>query len=104
MPTVADTKKVSGGIEYRGELFPWFDKPKKNTGKGKAKMKVLARKGDQIKVVSFGHKDYEDFRQHKDPKRRKSYLKRSAGIRDKNGKLTKDDKFSPNRWARAVLW
>ena len=49
-------------------------------------------------------KGYEDFRQHKDKQRRKNYLTRSAGIRNKSGKLTKDDPFSPNYWARKELW
>ncbi len=104
MPKAQNTERVSNGVKYRGEVFPGFNKPKKNTGGGKAKMKVLARKGDAIKVVAFGHKDYQDFRQHKDAKRRANYLKRSAGIRGKGGKLTKDDKFSANYWARRVLW
>ena len=46
----------------------------------------------------------KDYRQHKDSERRKSYLSRSAGIRNKEGKLTKDDKNSSNYWSRTVLW
>ncbi|MEC8306797.1 MAG: hypothetical protein VXZ72_02945, partial [Chlamydiota bacterium] len=60
--------------------------------------------GDRIKLVHFGQKGYEDFTQHKDKKRQKNYLTRSAGIRNKSGKLTKDDPFSPNYWARRKLW
>jgi hypothetical protein len=41
---------------------------------------------------------------HGDKKRRKNYLTRSAGIRGKDGKLTKDDPLSPNYHARRVLW
>jgi len=54
--------------------------------------------------VDFGHKDYEDFTQHHDPKRKSNYLMRSAGIRDKSGQLTKDNPLSPNYWARRILW
>jgi hypothetical protein len=46
----------------------------------------------------------EDFTQHKDPERRKNYLARSAGIKNKSGQPTKDDVFSANHWARKVLW
>jgi len=46
----------------------------------------------------------EDFTQHKDPVRRKSYLARAKGIRDKQGNLTWKDKSSPNYWSVRVLW
>jgi len=97
-------KRVSGGVEYRGEKFPGFNKPKTAPAGSKNKMVVLAKKGDEIKKVGFGHRDYEDFRQHKDPERRKNYLQRSAGIKNKQGELTKDDPFSANFWARRKLW
>ena len=41
---------------------------------------------------------------HNAPKRRKNYLTRTAGIKDKSGKLTKDDPKSPNYHARRILW
>ena len=46
----------------------------------------------------------KDFRQHKDPKRRANYLARSGGIKNKAGKLTKNDKNSANYWSRSKLW
>lgn len=55
-------------------------------------------------TVHFGHPAYEDFTMHKDPKRRQNYLKRSAGIRNGTGQLTKDDPLSANYWARRILW
>jgi len=67
-------------------------------------MMVLAKKGDQLKVVHFGDSSMQDFRQHKDPERRKSFLARSGGIKNKSGELTKNDKFSANYWSRKVLW
>jgi hypothetical protein len=65
---------------------------------------VLAKKGDEVKLVRFGLRGMEDFTQHKDPERRKNYLARSAGIKNKSGQPTKDDVFSANHWARKVLW
>ena len=67
------------------------------------KFSVYVMKEGKKKLIHFGAKGMEDYRQHKDKDRRKSYLARSAGIRDKNGKLTKDDKNSANYWAR-TLW
>ena len=102
MADVSKTRRTSEGVEYLGETYPGFNKPKQAPSGSKSKFVVLAKKGDQVKVVRFG--GYEDFRQHRDPKRRENYLKRSAGIRDGSGKLTKDDKFSANYWARTKLW
>ena len=90
-------------VEYRGRTFPGYNKPVRSDRKNKKKM-VLVKRGDKIKLVHFGQKGYEDFTQHKDKKRQKNYLTRSAGIRNKSGKLTKDDPFSPNYWARRELW
>jgi hypothetical protein len=65
--------------------------------------------------VHFGQKGYEHYKDttglglynsldHLDKERRKRYLERSAGIRDKKGRLTKDDPLSPNYYARRYLW
>jgi hypothetical protein len=102
MATTKDVKRLpSGKIEYRGETYPGFNKPKRNTSSSQHKQVVLAKKGDEVKVVKFGHKDYGH---NYSTDARKNYLERSAGIRDKSGNLTKDDKFSANYWARKKLW
>lgn len=90
-------------VEYRGTTFPGYNKPIPSTRKGKKKM-VLVKKGDRVKVVHFGQKGYSDYTAHKDDARRKNYLARSGGIKNKDGKLTANDPFSPNYWARKVLW
>lgn len=88
-------------VEYRGQTFPGYNKPIRNDDGGRHKMKVLAKKGDKVKLVRFGHRGYK----HNYSKSAKSnYLSRSAGIRDKSGNLTMNDKFSPNYWSRKVLW
>jgi len=56
------------------------------------------------KYIHFGHSDYEDYSVHNDKKRRESYLKRSRGIRNKDGTLTKNDPMSPNFWSIRLLW
>jgi len=83
-----------------------MDKPLYKPFPSKAKNKkfsVYVMKEGKKKLINFGDSNYKDYTQHKDKERRKSYLARSAGIRDKNGKLTKDDKNSANYWAR-TLW
>jgi hypothetical protein len=90
-----------GGIEYRGRTFPGYNKPIVNKGGGKHKMVVLAKKDNAVKLVGFGHRDYKH---NYSAKAKQNYLKRSAGIKNKSGNFTKDDKFSANYWARRVLW
>ena len=89
---------------YRGERFPGFNKPKIAPAGSSAKRRVLAKKGNKVKVVPFGKRGYSDFTKHHDPKRRANYLARSGGIRNNSGELTKNDKFSANYWARRILW
>jgi len=74
--------------------------PIKSDRKNK-KFKVLTPMG---KIIHFGDSNMKDFTQHKDKKRQISYCKRSAGIRDKQGKLTKDNKESANYYSRKFLW
>jgi hypothetical protein len=96
-------ERVQGKYLYRDRLFS-LNKPIKSTSKGK-KMMVLATRtinGERrVKLVHFGALGYgHNYNQQA----KRSYLARSAGIRNKSGKLTKDDRWSPNYWARKVLW
>jgi len=70
----------------------------------KKKGMVYVMKGGSKRLIHFGDASMKDFTQHKDPKRRKSYLARSGGIRNKEGKLTKNDKNSANYWSRKINW
>jgi hypothetical protein len=63
-------------IEYRGEFFPGYNKPKRAPAGDKHKYRVLAKDGDKIAIVSFGARGYDDFLQHKDNKRRKNFRAR----------------------------
>lgn len=85
----------SGGIKYRGETFPGYNKPKQAPAGSKHKKRVLAKKGDEVKVVNFGARGYKH---NYSPEAKKNYLARSAGIKGK------DDKFSANYWSRRELW
>lgn len=77
-------------------------KPFKSKAKNK-KLSVYVKQDGKKKLIHFGDSRYKDFREHGDEKKRKAYLARSAKIRNKEGKLTKDDKNSANFWAR-TLW
>lgn len=100
LAVVATALEKTAEVEYRGKTFPGYNKPVASDKKEK-KMMVLAKKGDEIKLVHFGQKGYQH---NYNPEAKQNYLTRSAGIRNKSGQLTKDDPFSPNYWARKVLW
>lgn len=99
MPKYADLPKEDGKVKYRGRLWE-VDKPVKSDRPGK-KMMVLARKGDEVRLIHFGA---SGFKHNYSESAKDNYLSRSAGIRDKDGNPTKDDKFSPNHWSRKILW
>ena len=65
---------------------------------------VYVMKDGKKRLIHFGDASMETYKQHKDPKRRKSYLARSGGIRNKSGKLTKNDRNSANYWSRKINW
>ena len=68
------------------------------------KFSVYVMKEGKKRLIHFGDSRYEDFRQHKDEKRRKSYLARAKGIKNKKGELTWKDKNTPNYWSVHYLW
>tara|TARA_R110001592_G_scaffold181311_11_gene424049 strand:+ start:380 stop:646 length:267 start_codon:yes stop_codon:yes gene_type:complete len=67
----------------------------------KYKKMVYVMKDGKKRKIGFGHRGY---RHNYSAKARKSYLARSAGIKDKSGKRTASNKNSANYWARKVLW
>ncbi len=76
--------------------------PYPSTRRGK-KMMVFVKnpKTGRTITIHFGQKGYKH---NYSKKSREKYLARSAGIKDKKGKLTKDNPLSANYWARKVLW
>jgi hypothetical protein len=98
-PALRPMEKESS-VLYRGKTFPGYNQPVDSDLPQKKKM-VLVRSGGRVKLVHFGQKGY---RHNYSEAAKKDYLARSGGIRNKEGELTKSDPFSPNYWARKVLW
>lgn len=86
---------------------------------GKYNYEKSDRKNKKLMVVvngvkiHFGDIRYKHFKDktgiyknldHGDKKRQKNYLTRARGIKDKSGKLTKDNPLSPNYHAIRILW
>ena len=81
------------------ELYKPFPSTRKNK-----KFSVYVMKEGTKRLIHFGDNRYQDFRQHKDEKRRQSYLKRAKGIKNKKGELTWKDKNTSNYWSVKTLW
>jgi hypothetical protein len=90
MATTKDVKRTpSGKLRYRGELFSGFNQPKRTPGKSK-KSAVLAKKGDQVKLVRFGDPNMSNKRDQ--PGRR-------ANFRARHNCDTAKDKFTARYWS-----
>lgn len=99
-----DIERKDGKLVYRGEKFDGFNKPKPTPSHPTKKKAVLAKDGDQVKLVRYGAKGYSDFTKHKDPKRRANYRARHAAIKTKNGKPAHKNKLQASYWAWHDLW
>lgn len=87
-------------------------KPFKSTAKNK-KYAVYVIKGDKKRLIHFGDSRMEQFKDklgeysnldHNDKERRKRYLSRAKGIKNKLGQLTWKDKNSANYYSIRYLW
>ena len=79
-------------IKHRGVTFSGYNKPRRGEAGSSKKFVVLAKKGDQVKMVRFGDKSMSIKKDQ--PKRKASYYARSGGIKGTA------DKFSANYWSR----
>ena len=93
MATTKDvTRSKSGRFTYRGESFPAYNKQVRTSG-GKKKFKVLAKKGDQIKLVRYGDPNMKI--KVNQPERRKSFRARH----NCDAVQKKKDVFAPSYWS-----
>jgi len=83
----------NGKIKYRGIIFDGFNNPRKSTREGKKGM-VLAKEGDDIKLIHFGD---SSMGHNYSPEARKSFKARHA-------KNIAKGKLSAAYWADKVLW
>lgn len=89
-------------VEYRGERFSGYNKPKRTPGHKTKSHAVLAKQGDTIKLVRFGQQGVKGAGKNpktaKDKARRKSYYARHNA----QGKPT--SKLSAKYWSHKVKW
>lgn len=89
-------------IDYKGEKFAGYNKPKRTPGHKTKSHAVLAKEGDKIKLVRFGQQGVQGAGKNpttaKDKARKKSYYARHNA----QGKPT--TKLSAKYWSHKVKW
>jgi len=88
----------AGGIPDRYKNMGFTHVGQKKQGDGKHKWKVLAKKGDQYKVVQGGWRGMQDFKQHHSEQRKENFWNRMGGRN--SSKAT--DPFSPLYWHKRL--
>jgi hypothetical protein len=89
-------------VDYRGEKFSGYNKPKRTPGHKTKSHAVLAKEGEKVKLVRFGQQGVKGAGKNpttaKDKARKKSYYARHNA----QGKPT--TKLSPKYWSHKVKW
>jgi hypothetical protein len=91
---MADAKRLpSGKLEYNGRTFDGYNKPRRSDNPDKKGM-VLAKEGDQVKLIHFGD---SSMGHNYSPEARAAFKARHA-------KNIAKGKMSAAYWADKVLW
>jgi hypothetical protein len=88
-------------IEYRGEKFAGYNKPKRTPNASKSHA-VLAKEGSKIKLIRFGQQGVSG-----SPKKAgesESYRKRRESFKARHAKNISKGKMSAAYWADKVKW
>ena len=90
-------------IEYRGEKFAGYNKPKRTPDHPKKSHAVLAKEGKTIKLIRFGEQGAETAGK---PKKGESdrMKKKRASFKARHGKNIKKGKTSAAYWADKTKW
>ena len=89
-------------IDYRGEKFSGYNKPKRTPGHAKKSHAVLAKEGDKVKLIRFGQQGVSG-----SPKKSgesASYRKRRESFKARHSKNIAKGKMSAAYWADREKW
>ena len=90
-------------IDYRGETFAGYNKPKRTPDHPKKSHAVLAKEGKTIKLIRFGEQGAKTAGKPKKGETDKMKKKR-ASFKARHGKNIKKGKLSAAYWADKVKW
>ena len=89
-------------INYRGERFSGYNKPKRTPKHSRSSHAVLAKEGSKIKLIRFGQQGVSG-----SPKKKgesESYRKRRLSFKARHAKNIRKGKMSAAYWADKVKW
>ena len=90
-------------VEYRGEKFEGYNKPKKTPKHPTKSHAVLAKEGDTIKLIRFGEQGADTAGKPKAGESDRMKKKR-ASFKARHAKNIKKGKLSAAYWADKVKW
>jgi hypothetical protein len=90
-------------IEYRGEKFAGYNKPKRTPQHPTKSHVVLAKEGSTIKMIRFGEQGASTAGKPKAGESDKMKKKR-ASFKARHGRNIKKGKLSAAYWANKVKW
>ena len=88
-------------IDYRGEKFSGYNKPKRTPSHPKKSHAVLAKEGIDVKLIRFGQQGVAGA--GKSPKTAKERARRKS-FKARHAKNIARGKFSAAYWANKVKW
>ena len=90
-------------IEYRGEKFAGYNKPKRTSKHATKSHVVLAKEGDNIKMIRFGEQGASTAGKPKEGESDRMKAKRKS-FKARHGRNIKKGKMSAAYWADKVKW
>jgi len=88
-------------INYRGEKFAGYNKPKRTPGAKKSHA-VLAKEGNKVKLIRFGQQGVQGSPYHKGES--ESARNRRESFKARHAKNIAKGKMSAAYWANKVKW
>lgn len=89
-------------IEYKGERFSGYNKPKRTPKHPKKSHAVLAKEGDKIRLIRFGAQGVRG--EGKNPKTKAGKARKKAYYARHNAQDAKPSKMSARYWSHKVKW
>ena len=90
-------------VEYRGEKFSGYNKPKRTSKHPKKSHAVLAKEGSRIKLIRFGQQGVKTAGKPKKGESAKQKNRRKS-FKARHGKYIAQGKMSAAYWADKVKW
>lgn len=90
-------------IEYRGQKFSGYNKPKKTPSHPKKSHVVLAKEGEKVKMIRFGEQGAKTAGKPKSGESDRMKAKRKS-FKARHGKNIAKGKMSAAYWADKTKW